>query len=64
MKCPMHPDPKPDCDAEGTCPLCGRSWKEMTAGGETYLMSKARKVQIVQPITEGSRIDDCIKPVE
>lgn len=46
------------------CDGCGRDWYYIDAGsGERYLASRRRKVDVVKPITEGDKLDDCIKPV-
>lgn len=40
------------------CSKCGREWYYL---GEN-LASKKRRVQIVAPLVEGAKMDDCIKP--
>lgn len=41
------------------CIACGREWYYL---GEN-LCSRRRRVKIVAPITEGAKLDDCIKPM-
>ncbi len=60
ITCPMHPDPKPSCNDNGLCPLCGREWEETKHG----LMSKPRKVDVTGPLVAGAKLDDCIKPIK
>ena len=63
--CPMDKTELEDMGIPGSpgcfkpCHTCGREWYYI---GED-LASKKRRVQIVAPITEGAKLDDCIKPV-
>ena len=59
-KCPMD---NTELDTAMKCGTCGREWYWHEIGGERCLMSRKRRVQLVAPIVEGARLDDCIKPV-
>lgn len=63
--CPMDNTRLEDVGIPGSpgcfkpCATCGREWYYI---GED-LASKKRKVQIVAPLVEGAKLDDCIRPV-
>ena len=59
--CPMDGT---ELDTAMKCVTCGREWYWLESGGEKYLASRKRRVQIVAPIIEGARLDDCIKPIK
>ena len=60
IACPMHPEPHPPCDADGTCPLCGRTWKRDAEGN---LLSEKRAVKIVGELKATADINQLIRPV-
>jgi hypothetical protein len=60
IACPMHPKPYPSCDADGTCQLCGRTWRRDDEGN---LLSEKRAVKIVGELKAGADINKVIQPV-
>lgn len=66
--CPIDKAALSDNGLEGAamcfdpCLVCGREWYYL--GKEKNLASRPRRVHLVAPLVEGSKIDDCIKPVK